>query len=137
MFITLGILGILSILGLVAAGILAVVDRGIQMPLENLRWQSKDIDGPTSYVQATGQVLNASDFGLQVIQQVIVSGASATATGAKTYDVSASLITPVQGSAQQGSTQVRLTWRTYVTGAAVADAVNLSAQSVAVTVIGY
>lgn len=126
---------IIALLLLSAGGFMLITDVGPQMPLENLRWQTKDIDGQSAYVAATGHVLNASDFGLSVIQQVILSQPVATATGARTLFI-LGYLTPGKGGAQQGSTVLTIIFRNLSDALATGNG-DLSAQTFRVTAIGY
>jgi hypothetical protein len=117
---------------------MAIVDRAKPVRhFGDLKVVSKDVDGPASYVQGTGTLLNASDFGLSVIEFFTIGNPVVTATQATTHYVDAWMINPNKGAAQQGSTQIRVLWSVFATGAEVAGAVNLSGQSFEITAFGY
>src|SRR5262245_24973463 len=106
---------------------------------EGKRAVTKDVDGPTSYPAATGQLLNASDFGISVIEGAIVSNPVVTNGGGQTHKILDWPVSPSEGAnphrppASQGATQIRLRWYT-IAGTEVADTTNISGQFVRVTV---
>lgn len=105
-------------------------------PPGNKRWVICDIDGPTAYTAITpgtpptgGQVVRATDIGMQTIEWAQVSGSD---NGQ--YDGTCYVVGGLGNPALRGGTQVNLQWISAATGAEASG--NLSARSLRMIAMG-
>lgn len=115
------------------------------VPPGDMPWTIVDVDGPSSYSQISaatpptgGQVLKASDLGLQAIWWAQAVGSDNGQFDGVCYVVGG-LGNPRAGGSpnySQPGTQINLQWITAATGAEVSGATNLSSRRMRLLVVG-